>query len=823
MKADLHVHSKYSKRPSQWVLQKIDCPESFTEPMRLYKIAKKKGMSLVTITDHNTVAGAMELSDMPDTFVSEEITTYFPEDGCKIHVLAYDIDERQHEDIQKARQNIFELVSYLRAEEIVHVVAHPAYSINDRLSPEHFEELLLLFKNFELNGARGSIQNEVTRFVVSELTPADIECLVDKHAIEPRFPEPWKKNLTGGSDDHSSLNIGRLYTEVPGSKEVCGFLRGIEENKAKIIGEPSTPRTLAHNVYGIAYQFYRDRFGLERHMDKDILLRLLDRFLGGNQTKEGRVRTRLYDAWNRRKKPKARVDGAGTVQDLFRHESQKLIRDDPELMGILKNANGDLHHVENKWFEFANNVSNKVLTHFGSHFFDNLTGVNLFNIFGTIGSAGALYSVLAPYFVAFSLFSKDRQVAQRIQNHFHPRDSQQRKQTHVGHFTDTFYEVNGVAMMLRQHVQTAAKTGKQLTVITCDAENRGNGHRVRNFEPIGVSKLPMYPEQKLFHPPFLEMLDFCYENNLTHIHSATPGPIGLAALVIARILNLPIYGTYHTAIPQYAGCLTNDNTIEDITWKYILWYYSQMDLVFVSSEYTAEELKVRGIRPEKLRFLPRGIDVERFNPSKNTQELERRFGLGPHPRLLYVGRVSKEKNLELLTRVFRDRISPLFDASLTVVGDGPYLPKMQEALKGTQTVFTGYLDGEELPAVYASSDIFLFPSSTDTFGNVVLEAQASGLPVIVSDVGGPQENVIPGKTGLVVPANDEEAFFEGIQSLLLKSGRLTDMSTEARRYMEERSFDKAFEKTWQIYEKRAFTEADRDAVFGGGQHGREMH
>ena len=127
-------------------------------------------MSLVTITDHNTIAGALEIAHLPDTFVSEEITAYFPEDRCKVHVLALDITENQHRDIQKVRENISDLADYLNQEQILHVVAHPLYGINERFSPEHFERLLLLFKNFELNGARNPEQNQLLRSILAGLT-----------------------------------------------------------------------------------------------------------------------------------------------------------------------------------------------------------------------------------------------------------------------------------------------------------------------------------------------------------------------------------------------------------------------------------------------------------------------------------------------------------------------------------------------------------------------------------------------------------------------------------------------------------------------------
>ena len=147
IRVDLHVHSKYSTRPSQWFLQKLGCPESFTEPLMLYQIAKQKGMSLITITDHNVIDGALEIAYLPDTFISEEITTYFSKDRCKIHVIALNITEKHHQDFQHIRQNLFELIDYLHQEHIHYILAHPFYSLNERLSMTHFEKRLLLFNS----------------------------------------------------------------------------------------------------------------------------------------------------------------------------------------------------------------------------------------------------------------------------------------------------------------------------------------------------------------------------------------------------------------------------------------------------------------------------------------------------------------------------------------------------------------------------------------------------------------------------------------------------------------------------------------------------
>ncbi|MGD9078042.1 MAG: glycosyl transferase, partial [Desulfobacterales bacterium] len=257
MRADLHAHSKYSKRPSQWFLQKIDCPESFTEPLDLYRIARNRGMSLVTITDHNRIEGALEIAHLPGTFISEEVTSYFPEDQCKVHVLVFNIDERQHKDIQKLRNNLYDLVDYLQLENTIHALAHPFYSVNDRLTVEHFEKCLLLFKNFELNGDFNTESNECLKQILSALSQEDIFRLADKHGFLPKIPKPWKKALVGGSDDHSSLNIARTFTEVTSADSVDSFLNGISQRETKVISQPSSPQNLARNLYSIAYQFYR--------------------------------------------------------------------------------------------------------------------------------------------------------------------------------------------------------------------------------------------------------------------------------------------------------------------------------------------------------------------------------------------------------------------------------------------------------------------------------------------------------------------------------------------------------------------------------------
>jgi glycosyltransferase involved in cell wall biosynthesis len=217
-----------------------------------------------------------------------------------------------------------------------------------------------------------------------------------------------------------------------------------------------------------------------------------------------------------------------------------------------------------------------------------------------------------------------------------------------------------------------------------------------------------------------------------------------------------------------------------------------MDIVYVPSQAMGDELAEKGIAKDKILLYPRGVDMDLFKPMprENTEKIT----------LLYVGRISKEKNLDTLANAFYELCKERDDIKLQIVGDGPYKEEMESILKSANVDFLGYKSRDELAQIYSDADLFVFPSTTDTFGNVILEAQACGTPVIVTNSGGPMENMIPDKTGIIVNGNDEKALYKGIKSLLNKE-KLESMRQETIKYMENRSFDEAFLKTWKIYEE----------------------
>jgi glycosyltransferase involved in cell wall biosynthesis len=191
-----------------------------------------------------------------------------------------------------------------------------------------------------------------------------------------------------------------------------------------------------------------------------------------------------------------------------------------------------------------------------------------------------------------------------------------------------------------------------------------------------------------------------------------------------------------------------------------------------------------------LKVMSRGVDLETFTPRRRDPEFWTRYGLNGGSKVLYVGRVSREKNLSLLIDSFQSLRQRQPGANLIVVGDGPDMEALREqAARGGGVLFTGPLTGEDLARAYASADIFVFPSLTDTFGNAVLEAQASGLPAIVSTQGGPAEIVRRNDSGLVVEMNSPGVLADAIVRLL--------DDEPARRDMAERALKTAQAHTWE--------------------------
>jgi len=797
-KCDLHIHSRFSARSEEWLFRRFDFPDSYSDPRELHRQLLEREMDFVTITDHDTIDGCLEIRDLPNTFISEQVTTYFPQDPCKIHILVWGITEKQHDDIVIIRHNIFALQRYLQNGKIAHAIAHPLYSINGKLEASHLERLILLFKHFEaINGLRDALLSKLAQQLFTSLTPEKIEKFVEQHNLEPTHREPWKKIFVGGSDDHGGKFVASAFTETPSADSAEKFLAHVRTGNCEARGEGGTPLALSHGFYNTVACFIQDHFHQKLGPSAALIEQMFSRFMEGRDPTEFTLAEKATFI--------AQGVLSGKIFELAKPANMSLWKElsgyfaQPDVKAKMAEELDSITEPERRTFVMANMVAEQLAFRFFQKFVQQISSGNMLESVQALTAIAPILIILAPYIYGFHSQAPSRKWLQKIFQELTGRIPEPLQNNKRAWFTDTLEDVNGVATTIRKMTSAGTAAGKELIVITSRNELTVDGIPIKNFRPIGEFELPEYELQKLSFPPILQMLDYIQRERFTEVIISTPGPIGLTALLAAKMLNLQTSGIYHTDFPQYVRILTEDSFLESVTWRYMHWFYGQLDTVFVNSEeYRGSWIK-RGFDPEKLKIFPRGLDTQLFRPTRRDPGFFEKFGArNGRIRLLYVGRVSREKDLDLLAEAYRRLRDEGLSIQLCVVGHGPYSREFSESLP--EALFTGYLTGKELAAAYASADIFVFPSTTDTFGNVIIEAQASGVPVIVSDSGGPKELVENNRNGLITKSHDVEDLIRAIRELVADPERRKRMGDLARESVIDRTWPTAFRKFWAATE-----------------------
>jgi glycosyltransferase involved in cell wall biosynthesis len=790
MRADLHLHSKHSGRSVEWLFRRIGLPDSYSDPASLYAKARERGMDYFTLTDRDTLDGCLSVAEREGVFLSEEVSAQFPEDRVTVQVLVWGLTEEEHREIQRRRENIYELRRYLTARDLAHAVAHPLHRLDDRLKLAHVEKLVLLFRHFEaVNGTRDALSSEVLRFIMRGLTQARIEEIANRHGIAPADERTWEKVSIGGSNDRSGLFVANAWTETGPVADASGFLAGVRAGKCVAGGGEGTPVAHAHGLYGNLFQFASEKVaGFD---GGGLVGKAISRFMEGENPTEFSFAEKLGFL--------AQGILTGQVWELAKPAHASIWRQfaatfrDGDLNAHVARATDGVVEPERRAFITACLFADRLLYQFFTSFVRKLSGGKLIEAIQDVSMMAPVAIGLAPYFMAFRQLAPDRAWLAEVSRALAGAPAPMLSNTRRAWFTDTLEDVNGVATTIRRMTEATAANGDSLTVVTSRMASKLTGIPLRNFEPIGEFELPEYELQKLSFPPVLQMLDYLQREGFTEMIISTPGPVGLTALLAARLLGLRTAGIYHTDFPQYVRILTDDRSWETLTWAFMKWFYSQMDVVWVNSESYRRSWIERGLPEDKLRILPRGLDTQLFRVERRAADFWTKHGAAPGATvLLYVGRISKEKNLDVLVSAWeRLRGTGL---ALAFVGDGPYLAELRQ--KVPDAIFTGYLGGEELAGAFASADVFVFPSTTDTFGNVVIEALACGLPCVVSDVGGPKDLIEPGATGFVTRGLDVEDFTRAVSRLVGDESLRARMRDAAVKAVANRDWCDAARRFW---------------------------
>lgn len=378
-------------------------------------------------------------------------------------------------------------------------------------------------------------------------------------------------------------------------------------------------------------------------------------------------------------------------------------------------------------------------------------------------------------------------------------------------FTDTLGDVNGVSRFIRNVAVQALECGRELHAITSTRFECPARPNIHNLKPLWARPMPKYPQLELAVPPRREMFELADRIRPDVVHVSTPGPVGVAGRRYARRRGLPLVGTYHTDFPAYIDHLFDDVVCTWTCAATMRWFYRPFERLFTRSDDYAVAMGRVGIRRERIvRLLP-GIDTRTFHTSHHDPSgsvWEGCPGVRPESvKVLYVGRVSVEKNLPMLARVWIRASAALraraIDAQLLVVGDGPYRASMEAELAraGAHAAFLGFRHGQELSTIYATSDLFVFLSTTDTLGQVVMEAQSAGLPVLVTNKGGPREVVDDGVTGFVIESESDAAWANRIVELAASPERRRSMGAAGHAKIQPMSIRHSFEHFWHVHEE----------------------
>jgi glycosyltransferase involved in cell wall biosynthesis/predicted metal-dependent phosphoesterase TrpH len=692
----MHCHSSASQLSRLGVQRSLGLPECATPPEEAYELAKRRGMDFVTITDHDTIAGCLELEDRPDCFVSEELTARFAGEPQAVHVLCYGIARGDHEWLQAHSADLEACAAYLHENGIACALAHPFFNVAAPLTRRHRRRLAELFGVWEVrNGSRAA-----------ELSmPAAV--YVDTHG----------GTGIGGSDDHAGVDIGRTFTAVPDAQTPEEFLRHLRRGDAEAGGEQGSAAKWTHAAMALATRALV--LNEEEHEDDEAtapspaaVLKMAERVIREGAAREGKVAADigpddarcLLEAWlaslgldlrGRELIAYLQSDGFSHA-DLYRRarriHDRRLRRAVEE--GTAAVAAGDLPTAVNGLFE-------------------------------------ALVPAV-PYAPATAFLGAEKaKLAGR-----------ERARRRVALIADGIGSMHGVTHTIEQ-IRERGVPGFDVDVIGTDAGVD------RRLPAAAELELPFYEGMRLGVPGLPDLVEALADGGYDLVHVTAPGPAGVAAMLLGRITGVPLLASYHTELAAYAGMRSGDGGVEAIAEAALGAFYGAPGIVLSPSPAADASLIALGTEAARIGRWERGVDTDRFDPVKADRD-----AYPGEIKVLYAGRLTREKGVDLLAESFlraRDSDPRLH---LLLAGGGPEEDELRACL-GEHATFLGWLGGEELACAYASADVFLFASGTDTYGQAILEAGASGLPVVAVAEGGPAALIENRHTGLLCRPHPE--------------------------------------------------------------------
>ncbi len=746
-RADMHCHSSASEVSRLGVQRAAGLPECATPPEEVYELAKRRGMDFVTITDHDTIAGVLEIADRPDVFISVELTAHFRGEPQAVHVLCYGIAPEDHEWLQAHRGDVELCAAYMCDRDIACALAHPYYNVAAPLAARHRRRLAELFAIWETrNGAR---PRELNRPAATYVATRD--------AI-----------AVAGSDDHAGVDIGRTFTEAPSAATPAEFLAHVRAGRALARGHEGSAAKWAHAAIALAARSLGPRAGSEPpRPDPHRVLALAGRLLREGDAREGE------DAHERGVTP----EDARCLLHAWLAAVGLDHLDERGLIAYMQDerfSHGDLYRRACRAHEHK--LRDAVAGALPAALGDGGVQRAAEGIFEAC--TAAIPYAPATAFVANELaklaeMPYSRAAGSRREDGERPR---------VAIIADGIGSTHGVTRTIEE-IRQRGVPGFEIEVVGTDPAVD------RRLSAVAEVEVPFYEGLRIGVPSLPAAVQTLAEGRFEAIHVCAPGPAGVAGALLARAMGVPLVGSYHTELGAYAGLRTGDDAVAAAAEMAVSAFYGACDVVLSPSPASDEALAAIGMAGERVLRWDRGVDTARFDPALRERE---RPGAGGPIRVLYSGRVTIEKGVDLLAEAFLLARAREPRLQLALAGGGPEQERLRERL-GDSAKFLGWLEGERLPRAYADADMFLFPSTTDTFGQVILEAQASGLPVIAVAEGGPVSLIEHRASGLLCEA-DAGALADAMLSLARSPLLRESLSRGGLRAVQARTWERTLER-----------------------------
>ncbi len=765
-RVDMHCHSSASQVSRLGVQRAAGLPECATPPEQVYELAKRRGMDFVTITDHDTIDGVLQIADRPDVFISEELTVRFRGEPQAVHVLCYGITPDDHDWLQANAGDVELCAAYLYEREIACALAHPYYAVSAPLSARHRRRLAELFGAWEIrNGSRAPELNRPAATYVATRDSIGV----------------------GGSDDHAGVDIGRTWTEAPPAATPDEFLGHMRAGRVAARGEEGSAAKWAHAAIALAARSVGsappqpgERGGTAgpARPDPQRVMTLVRRLLREGDAREGSS------------------GGAGAVSP---QDTRCLLRawlsaveldhlDVPGLIAVMQDesfSHAGLYRRACRLHERKLRSAVELVLRAATGEAD--AGAAAEGLF-----EGCIAAI--PYAPATAFLANEQ--AKLARPPF-GGDSEPRR---VAIIADGIGSTHGVTRTIEE-IRQRGVPGFEIEVIGTDPAVD------RRLASVAEIDVPHYPGLQIGVPSLaaaVQMLAGTGGGGYDAIHVCSPGPAGVAGALLARALGAPLIGSYHTELTAYARLRSASPKLAEAMALTVTTFYRACDVVLSPSPASDAALEAIGMPAERVMRWDRGVDTSRFDPSLRDPGLLDAEQIN----VLYSGRITQEKGVELLAETFVRARAHEPRLHLVLAGGGPEQQWLAERVGERHATFLGWLSGTELARAYASADLFLFCSATDTFGQAVLEAQASGIPVIAVAEGGPLSLIEHRLTGLLCDADAHAlagAVLELAGSPLLRKRLAAAALSRAR----SRTWESALQRLSGGYERAMSLEATR--------------